>query len=190
MNKNMNLNTANTVLVIVDLQDKLIKPLDPDWFERVTVQVGLLTLLAGLKNIPVFMTEQYPKGLGTTHEIIIKHLTGISFQKFAKNTFSAASCPDFTRALEPHQGKNIILSGMETHVCVYLTTLGLLERGHAVFVPQDAVIARDTKNHENGLQLIAQAGGVVTNAETLVFQIFKDSTQPGFKEISNYLKNP
>lgn len=185
----LELSQSNTLLMIVDIQEKLCKPLDQKWLSSTIDQIGLLTLYAKNENIPVMLTEQYPQGLGPTRKEVNIHLEGIEYELFAKNCFNGSNDDNILNHLNMHKDKNIIITGMETHICVYLTALGLIKHGFNVFVPHDCVIARDKGNHENGIKLAEVAGANIINAETLVFQMLQKSEGKTFKEISQYLKN-
>lgn len=179
---------TKTLLMIIDIQERLCAPLKATWLERTISRIGLMALFARNENIPVTVTEQYPEGLGPTRKDVLGHLAGIPFERFAKNVFDATSDKNVLAHLNRHKDKNIILTGMETHICVYLTTLGLLKHGFNVFVPHDATIARTRDNHKNGLNLAEESGAIITNTETLVFQMMQRSEGTTFKAVSKYLK--
>ncbi|MBF0106511.1 MAG: isochorismatase family protein [Deltaproteobacteria bacterium] len=179
----------NTLLLVVDIQERLCPTMDAGWLKSVIANLGLISLYAQLEGLPVILTEQYPQGLGPTHADVLKHLSAIKYQKYEKDAFSCAKDALILEALRKHQDKQIILTGMETHICIYLTALGLLEHGFNVMVPHDAVITRTKHNHKNGLHLMREAGAVVTNSETLIFQMMERSKGETFKSISRYIKS-
>ncbi len=163
--------------------------MDKKWLDDTVSHIGLLTLYAKKEGLPVIMTEQYSKGLGSTIPSVIKHLDGITYDYFDKTSFGCAGDSKFMETLtKKYAGKKIIVMGMETHVCIYLTALGLKEAGFDVFVPQDAVIAHGKKYHKNGLKLIEKTGAIITNSESLVFQLMGQSGGETFKAVSGYLK--
>ncbi|MBU0505672.1 MAG: isochorismatase family protein [bacterium] len=185
----LSLNKEDALLLIIDIQEKLIPTMDAARLDKVVSQIGLLSLYASKEGLPVIMTEQYSKGLGKTIPSVMKHVNGINYEYFDKTSFGCMGDEKFTAMLkEKYPQKKIIVTGMETHICVYLTVLGLREEGFAVFVPQDAVIAHDYKLHENGLQLMDNAGATITNSESLVFQLMGSSGGETFKAVSGYLK--
>jgi nicotinamidase-related amidase len=185
----LSLNKEEALLLIIDIQEKLVPTMDAQRLSKVVSQVGLLSLYAAKEGVPVVMTEQYPKGLGTTIPSVMKHIQNLNYDYFDKTSFGCVGDEAFIKTLEEkYAGKKIIVTGMETHICVYLTALGLKEKGFDVFVPQDAVIAHDNELHDNGLQLMDKAGVVITNSESLVFQLMGCSGGGTFKAVSGYLK--
>jgi nicotinamidase-related amidase len=134
------------------------------------------------------LTEQYPQGLGATHADVTKHLDGASPQHFVKTCFGCTDDSRILKAVQDSGMQQIILAGMETHICVTLTARGLHRAGFDVHVCRDAVLARTTEHHESGLQLMREAGAHITNSETAIFEMMHMSGGTTFKQISNYLK--
>lgn len=182
------ISSKESLLLIIDLQERLSHVLDQDILKKVCSNINLLTTLAADQKIPILLTQQYPEGLGPTIEPIKKILEGKKFETLDKLTFSCCGDSHFNKTLKNYKRKKIILVGMETHVCVYLTSLGLVSQGYKPFVPSDAVISRSTFNYKNGLFLLRDAGSVVTNTETLLFQLMGQSGTSTFKKISALLK--
>lgn len=183
------LTKENSLLLVVDIQERLSPTMDAHWLNATISQLGLLALYARLEKLPVILTEQYPRGLGPTRKDVLALLENIPYTRCEKNYFSCADDPTILAHLKKYPDKKIILTGMETHICILLTALGLVHQGFDVFVPQDAVIARKKDNHQNGLVLMQDAGAIITNTETLVFQMMSCSGGDTFKSVSNYLKN-
>ncbi|MCP5464022.1 MAG: isochorismatase family protein [Deltaproteobacteria bacterium] len=181
-------NKSKTLVLIVDIQEKLCPTMDPLWLNRVLKQNGLLLEYAKRENIPVIVSEQYPKGLGPTHQDVLKELAQVSFQKFEKTHFGCFDDPALRSALESYKDHHIIVTGMETHICVLLTTLGLLKNNQKVIIPHDAVIARSKENHNNGLEQAGIAGATISNVESLLFAMMGQSGGETFKAISNRIK--
>ncbi|MBI2339591.1 MAG: isochorismatase family protein [Deltaproteobacteria bacterium] len=178
----------NSLLLIIDIQEKLSRAMDQAVLARVCTQINLLATLADELKIPIFLTEQYPEGLGPTIEPIKKILAGKKYDSLSKLAFGCCEDAGFNKKLKIFRRKNIIVTGMETHVCIYLTALGLLKQKYQPFVVSDAVISREKFYYQNGLDLARQAGAVVTNTETLLFQLMAKSGTPTFKKISALLK--
>ncbi|MBI2340973.1 MAG: isochorismatase family protein [Deltaproteobacteria bacterium] len=178
----------NSLLLIIDIQEKLSRAMDQAVLSKVCAQINLLATLADELKIPIFLTEQYPQGLGPTIEPIKKILEGKKFAQQGKLAFGCCDDAAFNKKLKTFRRKNIILVGMETHVCVYLTVLGLLKQRYHPFVVSDAVISRAKFYYKNGLDLARQAGAILTNTETLLFQLMAKSGTPTFKKISALLK--
>ncbi|NLV16342.1 MAG: isochorismatase family protein [Syntrophomonadaceae bacterium] len=176
-------NGDSAVLVIIDLQEKLMRVM-PDR-ETVVNNTLILMELARQFDIPVIVTEQYPKGLGPTlAEIKDKLKDHLLLEKI---TFSAGQ--DLIENLRKLGRNQIIVAGSETHVCVFQTVRDLLANDFAVQVPKDAVCSRRILNYENGLDLMKEKGAVITNTETLVFEVLYQAGTPEFKVMSPLIKN-
>lgn len=180
--------SSQSVLMIVDVQERLCPTMDPGWLKVTIRQIGLMALFARLENIPIILTEQYPKGLGPTHPEVLAHLQTVKVAYHSKLSFGCAGDAAIRKTLKATKRQTVILTGMETHICVTLTALGLLDHGYRVFVCHDAVIARALANHNNGLHLMERAGAVITNSESAVFQMMGVAGGETFKVVSAYMK--
>ena len=149
---------------------------------------ALLALLemAEIFTLPVVYTEQYPKGLGSTVLALREALS--EHQRVEKREFSACRNDVFRRDILPALPEDVIVTGLEAHVCVLLTALDLVRSGRSVFVPQDAVCSRSIRNLESGLQMLRAAGVVVTNTETLIFERLQTAESEAFKRLSQRLR--
>lgn len=180
--------TSDSLLLIVDIQERLCKIMNQKVLKKVCTQINLLSSLAEEEKIPILLTEQYPEGLGPTIEPVKKILEGKKYDYHSKVTFGCCEDETFNKKLETYKRKKIIITGMEIHVCVYLTALGLINNGYHPFVASDAVISRDKFYYKNGLDLMRQAGYVVSNTETILFQLMVRSGTDTFKKVSKLLK--
>jgi nicotinamidase-related amidase len=181
------INTEETLVVIIDVQEKLVRAMDEEVVKEIIKNILILIETAKLFNIPIILTEQYPKGLGQTVEEIKKTLP--SYEPIEKFTFNSFLEPNFEKKLNEYKDrKKVILTGMETHVCLWQTAIDLIKKDYIVFVPKDAVCSRRKLDWETGLDLIKSAGGILTTTETLVFQILKRAGTPEFKKILELLK--
>jgi len=171
-----------TIIVVIDLQEKLM-PAMPDR-EKVYKNTGILLKTAQQLQIPVVVTEQYPKGLGPTVAEIKECLT--NYEYLEKISFSAYDA--LKEVLADSDRKTVIIVGSETHVCVFQTVRDLIAAGYYVHLVKDAVCSRFDVNHSNGLELMRDLGAVITNTETVVFDLFKVSGTPEFKAISALIK--
>lgn len=178
-----------TSLVVVDVQESLARAMPVDTFQRVTRNLVLLATAARTLGLPVLVTEQYPKGLGRTIAPLAEALAG-GAEPIEKVDFACTAVPAFRQALAATGRPTVVLTGMEAHVCVMQTALGLLEAGYNVHVPADAVVSRTAANRQVGLDLMARAGAVVTSAETVVFQLLGRAGTPEFKALAPLLKEP
>lgn len=176
-----------TLLIITDIQEKLVKAMNKDIVKEVIKNNIILIETAKLFKIPIILTEQYPKGLGQTVEEI-KNILPL-YEPVEKISFSSFLEPNFEKELNKYaERKKIFLTGMETHVCVWQTSLDLIKRDYIVFVPKDAVCSRRKIDWETGLDLIKSVGGIVTTTETLIFQILKKAGTTEFKKILELVK--
>jgi nicotinamidase-related amidase len=148
--------------------------------------LNVLIRTAGLHQIPIVHTQQYTRGLGPTVDAVASHLEGI--EPVEKIFFSCCGEEPFGEKLDSLGRSKVILTGMETHVCVLQTALDLLDAGYIVHVPWDAVCSRTDGNRDAGLRFMEQAGAVLTSTETVIFQVLEKAGTPQFKEISSLLK--
>ncbi|MDO4434420.1 MAG: isochorismatase family protein [Alysiella sp.] len=179
----MSLNQKNTLVLVVDIQERLM----PVLYEATVFAAACRRLLTGaeLLELPVIVTEQYPKGLGQTIADI--RLASKDAPVFEKTRFSAYT-EEVQAALKDQQVENIIVIGCETHICILQTTLDLQQAGYQVYLPQECVTSRILENKDNGLNQAQQAGAIVSNIESLLFQILQDAKHPQFKAISKLIQ--
>ena len=183
------LSPESMAIVVIDIQDKLARIMDPAACEKVEKNVRNLLELARLHGIRVLATEQYPKGLGPTVGALAGRLDELDVERHAKLDFSSAGCPAFMEALRGADVKTLVLTGMEAHICVLMTALDLVADGYEVIVPHDAVISRLPGNRETALQQLREAGVRVTSTETILFRVLGRSGTDEFKAISKMLKD-
>lgn len=169
----------NTVLLLIDVQDKLLAKI-PSRAELVR-NAGFLLDVAALLDIPVRGTEQYPKGLGPTTPELARRLAQ---PPAAKTTFSCCGAGTLLDELEMLRRPNVVLVGMETHVCVAQTALDLIEAERHVFLPVDALAARFAADHDTALRRLERAGAEPTTAEAVAFEWVGDAAHPQFKAVS------
>lgn len=178
------LTRENTGLVIVDAQEKLMQVMaDPD---RVSDRMVKLLHLSRIFHLPVILTEQNPRLLGPTIPAVRAALT--EYSPIEKLDFDCCNVDLFNTRLQEKALHNIILTGVETHICIFQTCISLLEKGYAVHVPHHAVDSRTVANREVGLSLMREAGAVITSAETIIFQILKRAGTVEFKEMLKIVK--
>jgi nicotinamidase-related amidase len=172
------LRTDNSVLVVIDIQDKLLAKV-PGAAALVRNSAFLLDV-AGLLEVPIRATEQYPKGLSPTTPEIASRVP----QPITKTSFSCCGAGTFLEELEILQRPNVVLVGMETHVCVMQTAFDLMEAGLHVFLPVDALAGRLVLDHDQALRRMEAAGAVPTSVEAVAFEWVRDSNHPQFKTLS------
>ena len=183
-----NLNLADvqqSQLVIVDMQSKLASVMPKDTLQLAVKNCGILAQAAHLLSVPVVLTEQYPQGLGATLPEITHYLT--NNKAISKTAFSAYGEPKFRQQLQRDK-TTIILAGMEAHICVLQTALALSKAGKTVYVVEDAVISRNLANKANALVRLRDAGCVVSNTESVLFEWLGDADHEAFKALSKLIK--
>lgn len=173
----------NTACIVVDIQERLM----PVLHRAADMEARSLVLLQGLLalEVPLLATEQYPKGLGGTVPAVAALLAGVPV--FEKTRFSAL-IPEVLEALKARGAENVVLAGAEAHICMLQTALDLRAAGFGVYVPYDCTTSRDPANKENALRQMAAAGAVVSNVESVLFQLLGDARHPAFKTVSKLIQ--
>lgn len=177
---------GQSLLLLIDIQQRLAEAMPAKALQAVVKHTGWLLQSAALLDIPVLRTEQYPKGLGDTLADVKQHLPQDT--RLEKTCFSCCGASGFDDALGQSGRQQIILAGMESHVCVLQTALQLKAKGLDVFVVNDASCSRDKHNHTNALQRMSQSGVIITNTESVMFEWLRDAAHPQFKAVSALLR--
>jgi nicotinamidase-related amidase len=174
------LDRDRSLLLVIDLQESYRGKLHREEFAIAAAR--RLLEAAGILGVPVVATEQYPKGLGATRgEIAEKLPAGTAVLE--KTSFSALGAPAIADAIE-HSGRTqIVVAGIETHVCVGQTVHDLLERGYAVHAVRDAITARFPLEDETGFAKLVGSGAVPTTTECALFEWLVDARSPEFKAV-------
>jgi nicotinamidase-related amidase len=172
------MNRNDTGLLVIDIQAKLIDKIP----QKTQVIANTLKLIRGAQilGVPVYGTEQYPKGLGPTVTELADQLPA----KLEKVSFSGGVLPEVIEFFKSKKIQKILVTGVEAHVCVLQTALDLMEQGFQVYVAADAVGSRDDQDFEFGLKRMGQAGVVLTTSEAALFEWTEKAGTPEFKEIS------
>lgn len=175
------LQADQAVMVVVDVQEKLVPAMNERVSGRVIQHISMLLDGLAAMDVPVIATEQYPRGLGAT----ISELSSATQQHCVeKVAFSCCGEPDFLQVLEATGRKQVILVGMEAHVCVYQTLIDLLHRGYQVHLVADAICSRFKSDYDTALKMAPQLGAVVTTTEMALFQLLKVAGGDAFKTVS------
>jgi nicotinamidase-related amidase len=188
----LELDASNLGVCVLDVQEKLAAAM-PDKVLKGTLRNWLnLIETARALQLPVLVSEQYSKGLGRTLPVVAESILRLPRDQVLfcdKMVFNACGCEKFSEWLGQQKRQQWLVIGMEAHICVFQTVRDLtIEQGYVVHVPRDAVISRTIANWEIGLQLIAQAGAVVTSTETVIFDLLKQAGTPSFKTLSKFIK--
>jgi nicotinamidase-related amidase len=179
------LDRESAQLVVVDVQEKLCRAMDPKVLEQLTGNISILLDTAAELGLPAMATEQYVKGLGETLPVLKEKLTVPSLEKM---TFSCCGGEGFMEALAQTGRRQVILTGMETHVCVLQTALELLSNGYVVHLVCDAVMSRRKDNWRTALQTLTAAGVVLTSTEAVLFQLLRVAGTEEFKKLSKLVR--
>lgn len=186
MTRTLTLSREGTALLVVDVQERLFSAMEPGRRDAMVRNIKVLVTAARRLGLPLFVSEQYPKGLGRTLPELRELLGEIG--PLEKVTFSCCAVADFSDGLRVRGTKGVVLTGIETHVCVLLTALDLMEAGYRVYVPADAVCSRTRENYEIALGQLRDAGVVITSTETLLFQLLRRSDTDDFRALLGLIK--
>jgi nicotinamidase-related amidase len=202
------LNPEEALLIVVDIQEKII----PAMHHKLELLSDCETLIKGCRILgaPVIFTQQYSKGLGATIPVIadaatttidsatenvasagenpIEDFQPVSFSFVEKTSFSIVDEPDFRRELKKYDRRDLILCGVEAHVCVLQSVLDLLDDGFRVFVAANATSSRKPIDQQTALDRMGQAGAVISTVEALLFELLGNAKAPKFKEISKLVR--
>jgi nicotinamidase-related amidase len=178
------LRAEHTVLVIVDVQEKLWTVMH----EKEALAQSTVRMIQGARilGVPILWTEQNPKGLGPTLPQVAELLSGSG--PVAKLSFSCCGEEDFVRKLEQLHRKQILIGGIESHVCVYQTVADLVESGYEVQVLADAVSSRTPENRAIGLERCRVVGASITSIETALFELLRVAEGDTFKRMLKVVK--
>ena len=173
----------DSLLVVVDIQPSFMAAIHEA--DRVVKRSSFLVDCARTLNLPVVSTVQYPERMGGFDPTIASRLIDEPFPKMA---FSCCGSTGFREAIKSSGKGNIVLVGIETHICVTLTALDLLESGLRVFVCPDAVSARTVEMHKLGMERMRDSGAVASHTETLVYEWMGSAEHPKFRDVLSLVK--
>jgi nicotinamidase-related amidase len=181
------LDRNDAVLVVIDVQERLMAVIH----ERFEVERNIERLIRGahLLGVPVIVTEQYAKGLGPTVEPLRRTLEETSgYRPIEKECFSACGSKPFSAQLGALDRRQVLLAGVETHVCVYQTARDLLSEGRAVSIVADAMSSRTPRNRDLGLQRMTADGARLSSTEMALFELLGVAGTEEFRAISKLVK--
>lgn len=176
------MSSDDTALLVVDMQERLLPVIDQQ--ASVVSRCKLLVRAAQIVQVPVLVTEQYPKGLGHTEP----SLAAVLPKPIEKLAFSCCGEPALMHALHDLGKRKVLLAGIESHVCVQQTAFDLLAHGYGVYLAVDAVSSRRHEDKQWALHRMSQTGVTLTTAEAAVFEWTKVAGTAKFKEISKLVK--
>jgi nicotinamidase-related amidase len=180
------LDRAHTTILLIDYQELLFNAMPEHLRDSNLHQAATLLRAARALDLSVIVTEQYPGGLGPT----LGPLRGAyeEMQPYPKLEFSAAEVDDVIRDLEQNETHDVLIAGMEAHICVLQTVVALQDRGLRCHIMADAVLSRRTLDWKRGLALCEAAGAVVSTVEIALFQLLKSADADGFKAVSRMIR--
>ena len=181
----MILNQEDSLMLIIDVQEKLLNvSFNRDLVKRRAIS---LAKASNILSLPTFVTEQYPKGLGNTIPEIRDALAD-NVTCHEKNTFSALSGTDLLKRMLETDKKQVIIFGIETHICVHQTVIDLLKNGFEVTVVGDACGSRTAFEYMSALDNMKANGAKIKTTEMILFELVKGAKHPNFKEIQALIK--
>jgi hypothetical protein len=178
------LTPQNTLLLVADVQGNLARVMHGS--DQLLKCIATMIQGAQVLGLPILVTEQNPKGLGPTLPEISVHLEGISV--ISKFSFSSCANDDFMKSLKLIDPQNILIAGIESHICVYQTSRDLVKLEYDVQIITDAVSSRTLENKNIGIKKSKHAGAAITSVETALFELLGDAKRKEFKDILNIVK--
>ena len=177
---------ANGCLIIIDIQEKLTMAMPPKVTKRVIGNTGILLKAAARLNVPVITTAQYPQGLGAIEQAVLDNLPAAT-RHFEKTRFSCLGIADFSDSLARLDKKQIILMGIEAHICVLQSAFDLSAAGYEVFAVIDGIASRKVADYESAIMRMDRAGIHIVNTESVLFEWLGDAAHPDFKLLSKLI---
>ena len=176
------LSSKVNALIIIDIQEKIIRPI----FNKDSIIKNVKKLINAYQILEenIFISEQNPIKLGVT---IPELLPTEGFRKIEKMEFSLANIQEFLEELKNKKITNLIVCGIETHICIQQTALDFLQKGFEVILVSDAMSSRNRVDHEIALQRMIQKGAILTTTESIIFELCKTADRKEFKEIRNII---
>lgn len=174
-------------LLIIDIQERLASVMPAGILDNVLRNSKILIKAANQLDIPVVRTEQYPQGLGPTHA----ELLAVSDDKttvLEKTCFSSCGASGIEPLLSDSAREQWIITGMESHICVLQTCMELLEQNKTVVIVEDGVCSRTKTNFKNALARMRNAGAIIANTESVLFEWLRNASHPQFKELSRLIR--
>jgi nicotinamidase-related amidase len=173
-----------TLLLIMDMQEKLINNIKGN--QLLIFNIKKLIDACNLLNVRIAITEQNPLKLGMTLESVLENN---KYPKFEKMEFSCSKNDRFINYIKKYDFKNIIVCGIESHICILQTSIDLLTKGFNIIIPRDAIGSRSDIDNDTAFLRLISSGAVASTTESLICELCKSSNRKEFREISKILKN-
>lgn len=181
----INITNENSLFLIIDIQEKLTLMLKEKIKNQCEKKSVILAQLSNILKIKTVVTEQYPKGLGQTINILKNNLSQDT-EFFEKTSFNSIENEEIKNTMKNKE--NIFVFGIETHICVFQTVINLLKENYNVFVIKDACASREKEEHKTAINLMEKEGAKIITTEMVLFEMLKSSKHPNFKEIQALIK--
>ena len=172
-----------TLLLIVDMQKKLISNIKEN--QLLVFNIKKLIDTCKLLNVRIAITEQNPLKLGTTLESILENN---EYPKFEKMEFSSSTNQDFTSYIKKYDFKNIIVCGIESHICILQTSIDLLQKGFNILIPRDAIGSRSFVDNDTAFLRLILSGAIPSTTESIICELCKTASRKEFRDVSKILK--
>ena len=180
----MKIKKEDAVALVIDVQERLL----PHMFEWKRLLQNTLKLIKGLQVLaaPILVTQQYTKGLGPTDNNVVNQISDFNFTE--KIAFSCYGEPEFKNKLNVIGKKQVIICGIESHICVLQTCLDLLESGYLPVIVEDCISSRQQKDKVIAIERMRQSGAIITTMESILFELTQCAGTEAFKAISKIIK--
>jgi nicotinamidase-related amidase len=179
------LDLEHAALVIIDMQEAFRSKISD--FAETSARIALVAHAAQLLNMPIIVTEQYPRGLGHTADEI-RAVLNPKLEAIEKTAFSSCGAQSFINELERTRARQVIVCGIEAHICVNQTTHDLLARGLSVQLLTDCITSRSAINKQVALAKMQMSGAIPSSTEMALFELIRDAKHEQFKAIQNLIK--
>ena len=178
------LSKGKVILVLVDIQEKLLKVM---WKkDELVLNISKLIKAFKIMEIPILLTEQYPRGMGKTDKSISELVK--ETEAIEKICFSCMGKDEFSKRIKSSGKDQVVLCGIESHICVLQTALDLLHQGYFVYIPYDGTSSRKESDYKNALNRMQKDGVVIGSVESAIFELLKVADSPAFRKILDIIK--
>jgi len=174
-----------SVFCLVDVQEKFVPAIAE--MDAVTARIQVMLRAMNELKVSTIVTEQYPQGLGPTIPEL-KELLPAETPVISKTSFSCFGSEDFRKTIDGMNKNNLILAGIESHICLFQTAIDALEHGFKVFVAEDAISSRRFADKASAVAAMRSAGIHVMPSESIIFMLLRDAAHPSFRTISKIIR--
>jgi nicotinamidase-related amidase len=178
---------TDSIVVVVDIQTRLTAAMPMKVLARLQRNTGLLLKAARALGVPVFASEQSPDALGEMEPEIVRLLPEGS-RRYRRTVFSLAGVPEFMRDLADSGRRQVVLCGMEAHICVLQTAMEIKRAGYETFLVSDGVCSRQRESYEIALARLRDSGTVITDAEAILYEWLGDAAHPEFRSLQSLIR--